>query len=51
MKEVEHNLMPDEKKRNKHGPCLLYQYVPESQGIYPSTMPKRFPDIAHHYSK
>lgn len=35
MKACEKDLMPDEIKRNRHGPMLQYDYNPESQGSVP----------------
>lgn len=44
-------LNSSEKNRNKHGPCLLYEYEPENQGTYPSSLPGSFCDIVMNHAK
>ena len=51
MKTRESLLTEEEKARNSHGPCLLYEYSPESSGVYPSSLPGAFPDIAVNHSR
>ncbi|KAL8571175.1 hypothetical protein ACOMHN_010636 [Nucella lapillus] len=46
MQSREHLLTPEERQRNRHGPCCIYQYSPELQGFYRSHMPGHFPDLA-----
>ena len=50
MRVMEHMMTDEEKSRNIHGPCLLYQYTTESQGLYQSPYPDAFPDIAFNHS-
>ncbi|XP_076451691.1 5'-3' exoribonuclease 1-like isoform X2 [Babylonia areolata] len=47
----EHLLSPEERRRNSHGPCYMYQHSPELQGFYPSPMPGAFPDVAVNHAK
>ncbi|KAK7093653.1 hypothetical protein V1264_007358 [Littorina saxatilis] len=51
MRTKEPELTQEERQRNSHGPCYLYQHSPESQGTYPSSMPGTFPDIAASHAK
>ncbi|KAL5015240.1 hypothetical protein ScPMuIL_009510 [Solemya velum] len=51
MRSQSHKLTNSEKNRNKHGPCLLYEYVPENQGTYPSSLPGSFCDIVMNNAK
>ena len=48
---VQNKLTPDERARNCYGPHLLYEYIPEAQGTYPSSLPDAFPDIVNHHAK
>ncbi|XP_062594329.1 5'-3' exoribonuclease 1-like [Saccostrea cucullata] len=51
MKSVEHELTPAEKRRNSHGPCLLYNYTPDVLEPYPSSLPDAFPDIINNHAR
>ncbi|XP_064642506.1 5'-3' exoribonuclease 1-like isoform X2 [Lineus longissimus] len=51
MRSVEQQLTDDERKRNRHGPCRMYEYTPEPQQRYPSSMPGSFPDIIVNHAK
>jgi len=48
---VQNKLTLDERARNCYGPHLLYEYIPEAQGTYPSSLPDAFPDIVNHHAK
>ncbi|XP_063418054.1 5'-3' exoribonuclease 1-like isoform X2 [Mytilus trossulus] len=50
MKDVENRLTDREKARNKHGPCILYEYTIEDQGPYQSSMPGVFPDLGVNFA-
>ncbi|GFR69701.1 5'-3' exoribonuclease 1, partial [Elysia marginata] len=45
MSSREHLLSKEERLRNRHGPHLLYEYSPDNQGFYPSSLPGVFPDL------
>ncbi|XP_061162690.1 5'-3' exoribonuclease 1-like [Saccostrea echinata] len=51
MKSVEHELTPAEKRRNTHGPCLLYNFTPDVLEPYPSSLPEAFPDIINNHAR
>ena len=43
--------LPQEAKdRNKHGPCILGEFTPETLRVYKSPMPDTFPDIIHNHT-
>jgi 5'-3' exonuclease len=48
MRPIEAKLTDEEKGRNKHGPHLLFQYTPDTQGTFTSIL---FPDIVNHHAK
>lgn len=50
MAPLEQKLLPDEKRRNRHGPHLLYEYTPQSLGIYQSPQVNVFPDIMNSHA-
>ncbi|KAK7476098.1 hypothetical protein BaRGS_00032652 [Batillaria attramentaria] len=51
MRTREHLLTETERRRNSHGPCCMYQWSPENQGLYVSPIPGKFPDIAANHAK
>ncbi|KAK3105106.1 hypothetical protein FSP39_017370 [Pinctada imbricata] len=51
MRTVESKLSDPEKKRNSHGPCLLYNYSKEELEPYPSSLPGVFPDIVINHAR
>lgn len=51
MKLVENQLSPSEKKRNAHGPCLLYDYTPSMLEPCTSTLPGVFSDIINNHAR
>ncbi|KAK3589531.1 hypothetical protein CHS0354_041655 [Potamilus streckersoni] len=51
MKPLERMLTTEERSRNAHGPCLMYQYTTDCLGEYPSSCPAAFPDIAFNHAK
>lgn len=51
MKSVENQLSPSEKKRNAHGPCLLYDYTPDMLEPCTSTLPGVFQDIINNHAR
>ncbi|KAL3861178.1 hypothetical protein ACJMK2_007243 [Sinanodonta woodiana] len=51
MKPLEQMLTEEERSRNAHGPCLMYQYTTDCLGEYPSRCPAAFPDIAFNHAK
>jgi len=50
MEPVMEKMAPHEKARNKHGPHLLYVYVPDEIEPFRSQMPDKFPDIIHNHA-
>ena len=50
MKTVEHQLSDSERKRNKHGPHILYRYNHNLDYLYKSAHPA-FPDIFHCHAR
>ena len=48
MRPIEAKLTDEEKGRNKHGPHILFQYTPDIQGTFTSSL---FPDIVNHHAK
>lgn len=51
MRTKEHMLTEDERRRNSHGPCRMYQWASEPQGLYVSPMPSMFPDVIANHAK
>lgn len=48
MRPINEKLTDEEKRRNCHGPMLIYKYTPTSSGIYRA--PSYFPTIAECYA-
>jgi hypothetical protein len=44
-------LTADERRRNTHGPHLLFEYTEKSQGTYNSPLVGHFPNIIDHHAQ
>jgi len=51
IRSVSHLLTPDEKRRNTHGPHLMYTWTDTAGDAYPSTLAGVFPDIAINHAQ